>query len=150
MACVERIADMSIDRSVALAKAKGERFVFIPLHAGVDDFMSTDDYEKFYWPGLKRLITAIIDAGMTPYVFCEGKYNSRLEIISDVPKGKVVYMFEQVDMKRAKEIVGKVACIGGNMPTSVLVFGKKEQVIDETRKLIDICAPGADSSWTAH
>jgi hypothetical protein len=142
MACVERIADMSIDRSVALAKAKGDRLVFIPLHAGVDDFMSVEDYEKFYWPGLKRLIMAIIDAGMIPYVFCEGKYNSRLEIISDVPKGKVVYMFEQVDIKRAKETVGKVACIGGNMPTSVLAFGKKEQVINETRRLIDICAPG--------
>jgi len=142
LACVERIADMCIDRAVAMAKAKGEKLVFIPLHAGVDDFMSRADYEKFYWPGLKRLIMAIIDAGMTPYVFCEGKYNTRLDIISDVPKGKVVYMFEQVDIKHVKETVGQVACICGNLPTSLLAFGKPEQVVDETKKLIDICAPG--------
>lgn len=142
LACIERIADISIDGPVAAAKARGEKIVFVPLHAGVDEFMSTANYEKFYWPTLKRLLLAIIDAGMTPYVFCEGKYDTRLEIITDVPKGKVVYMFEQVDIRRAKEIVGKVACIGSNMPTSLLAFGTKQQVIDETKRIIDICAPG--------
>ncbi|MBQ9979925.1 MAG: hypothetical protein IJP23_02555 [Oscillospiraceae bacterium] len=142
LACVNRIADMCIAKPIAAAKAKGERLVYIPLHSGTDDFMSGEDYETFYWPTLRRLIMAIIDAGMTPYVFCEGKYNTRLDVISDVPRGKVVYMFEQVDIRRAKETVGKVACIGGNLPTSLLAFGTKEQVVDETRRLLDICAPG--------
>jgi len=35
-------------------------------------------------------MTDLADMGITPYVFCEGKYNTRLEILSDVPKGKVV------------------------------------------------------------
>ncbi len=141
-AVVERIADITIDRMVASSKAKGEQYIFIPLHAGVDEFMSVPNYEKFYWPSLKRLINAIVDAGMTPCAFCEGKYDTRLDIISDVPKGKVIYMFEQINIKRAKETVGKVACICGNMDTALLAFGKKEQVIDETRRLLDICAPG--------
>ncbi|MBQ9980125.1 MAG: hypothetical protein IJP23_03610, partial [Oscillospiraceae bacterium] len=38
--------------------------------------------------------------------------------------------------------VGQVACICGNVPTSTLMYGTKQQVIDETKKLIDICAPG--------
>ena len=142
LACVERIADISIPHAVAGAKARGDKLLFIPLHAGIDDFMSPQDYETFYWPTLKRLMMELIKAGITPYVFCEGKYNSRLEVISDVPKGKVIYMFEQVDMKRAKEIVGKAACIGGNLSTSTLAFGTKEQVVEETKKLLDICAPG--------
>jgi uroporphyrinogen-III decarboxylase len=83
-----------------------------------------------------------IENGLTPYVFCEGNYTSRLEQLCDVPKGKVIYMFEKVDMKKAKETVGQVACICGNVPTSTLMYSTKEQVENETKKLLDICAPG--------
>ncbi len=62
---------------------------------------------------------ALIDLNITPYVFCEGKYNTRLEVISDVPKGKVIYMFEEVDIVQAKKTVGQVACICGNLPTGL-------------------------------
>ena len=85
---------------------------------------------------------ACIDNGITPYVFTEGNYNTRLEQLCDVPPGKVVYMFEKVDMKRAKETVGKVACINGNLPTATLMFSTPEKVADETKKLLDTCAPG--------
>jgi uroporphyrinogen-III decarboxylase len=109
---------------------------------GVDEFMSPDTYAKFYWPGLKALMMAGIENGITPFVFCEGNYNTRLEQLCDVPEGKVIYMFEKVDMKKAKETVGKVACICGNLPTATLMFGKPQQVEDEAKKLLDICAPG--------
>jgi len=117
-------------------------FFLIPLHMGVDEFMSPENYAKFYWPGLKALIMACIDNGITPYVFTEGNYNTRLEQLCDVPPGKVVYMFEKVDMKRAKETVGKVACINANLPTALLMYGTPEKISDETKKLLDICAPG--------
>ncbi|MGI6028217.1 MAG: uroporphyrinogen decarboxylase family protein [Candidatus Heteroscillospira sp.] len=122
--------------------AMGHKYLFIPLHGGVDEFMSPADYAKFYWPGLKKLMMAGIEAGLTPYVFCEGNYNTRLEQLCDVPKGKVVYMFEKVDMKRAKETVGQVACICGNLPTATLMYSKPENVADETKRLLDTCAPG--------
>ena len=117
-------------------------FFLIPLHMGVDEFMSPENYAKFYWPGLKALIMACIDNGITPYIFTEGNYNTRLEQLCDVPPGKVIYMFEKVDMKRAKETVGKVACICGNLPTATLMFSTPEKVADETKRLLDICAPG--------
>lgn len=137
---LDYMTEVCIERATTTAKFLGVDFVFIPLHAGMDEFMSPANYEKFYWPGLKKLIMALVDLNITPYVFCEGKYNSRLEIISDVPKGKVIYMFEQVDLVRAKKIVGQSACICGNLPTALLGYGKKEKVIDETKRMIDSCA----------
>jgi len=139
---IQKLEKITIMSAVAKIRATGAKFCFIPLHNGVDDFMSPDNYLKFYWPGLKNLIMAIIDEDCIPYVFCEGKYNSRLEIISDVPKGKVLYMFEKADMKRVKETVGKVACVCGNLDTATLMFGTKEQVADETKRLLEIGAPG--------
>jgi len=124
------------------AIALKREFFLIPLHMGVDEFMSPADYAKFYWPGLKALIMACIDNDIIPYIFTEGNYNTRLEQLCDVPPGKVVYKFEKVDMKRVKETVGKVACINANLPTATLMFSTPEKVADETKKLLDICAPG--------
>lgn len=142
LACVDRIEKMNTLRTIEAAKKRGDKTLFIPMHAGTDEFMSPADYEKFYWPGLKRTIDAIIEAGMIPYVFCEGKYNTRLEVLKDVPKGKVVYLFEQVDIKRAKKVLGDVACICGNLSSTLLAHGTPEQVVEKTKELIDTCAPG--------
>ena len=142
LAITERIEQMNTDRFIAGAKARGERFVFMPLHAAGDEFMSGEDYAAFYWPGLKRTIEKLAAAGITPLVFCEGKYNTRLEFLKDVPRGKVIYMFEQVDIVRAKRELEGIACVCGNLPTGLLVSGTREQVVDETKRMLDACAGG--------
>ena len=140
--CVNRIEALNTRRAIDAAVRRKDKLVYIPLHAATDDFMSPENYEKFYWPGLIRTIEGLVDAGLIPYVFCEGKYNTRLEKLKEVPKGKVIYMFEQVDIVRAKKMLGDTACICGNLPGALLAHGTAEQVKKETRKLIDICAPG--------
>lgn len=123
-------------------KESGSKYCFMPLHGGTDDFMSVEDYREFYWPSLRRVIQEIIDCGMIPYIFCEGKYDTRLEVLKEVPKGKVIYMFEQVDIARAKAVLGDTACICGNLPTTLLLYGKPHEIVDETKRLLDTCAPG--------
>jgi len=108
----------------------------------MDNFMSLENYKRFYWPGLKKLLNLLIDEGMTPIVMCEGKYQTRLEVLADVPKGKVIYFFEDVDLVKAKEILGGTACIAGGMPTEYLMYGDKQRVIDHTKRMIDLLAPG--------
>lgn len=132
----------TIPASIANAKMQHAKYLFIPLHCGVDNFMSVENYEKFYWPGLKKLLLAAIEADLTPFVLCEGKYFTRLPILADVPKGKVIYVFEDTDFTEAKRILGDVACIGGGMPTEYLMMGDRQRVIDETKRLIDLLAPG--------
>ncbi|MCC8139611.1 MAG: hypothetical protein LIO67_04805 [Lachnospiraceae bacterium] len=118
------------------------RQVFFPLHKGVDGFMNAEQYERLYWKPLKKIIMALIDMNVTPFIFCEGSYKSRLEQLTDVPKGKVIYLFENVDMKEAKRIFEGKACIMGNLPISMLTYAKKEDVVTATRKLLDDCMPG--------
>ena len=117
-------------------------FVFMPLHKGMDGFMSAEHYEKFYWKYLRGVIYEIIDAGKTPYVYTEGKYNTRLDFLKEVPKGKVIYHFEDVDMAVAKKKLGDIACITGGFPTWKLAWCSKEEIVDEVKRLIDTCAPG--------
>ena len=116
--------------------------VFFPLHKAMDGFMSPAQFERFYWKPLKKIMLALIDMGVTPYIYTEGPYNSRLEQLADVPKGKVLYHFETVDMKEAKRILGPVACICGNLSITELEFGRKETIVEQTKRLLDVCAPG--------
>lgn len=139
---VDRFTDVVIADAIALAKMSHSDNIFVPLHIGVDEFMSPADYEQFYWPSLKKLLHALVAADITPFVFCEGNYYTRLNCLKDVPKGKVVYFFEKQDMARAKRELEGIACIAGNMSTTTLMCGTREQVVEETRRLLDMCAPG--------
>ena len=116
--------------------------VFFPLHKAMDGFMSDRQFERFYWKPLKKIMMALIDMDVTPYIYTEGPYNTRLDFLTDVPKGKVFYHFEKVDMKTAKEKLGGIAAIGGNLSITDMEFGSKQKVIDETKRLLETCMPG--------
>ena len=75
--------------------------------------MSQEQFDTFYWPSLKKVILGLIDEGFIPFLFAEGRYTSRLEAISDLPKGKTVWLFDQTDMAKAKQTVGQVAASRG-------------------------------------
>ena len=139
---LEVITPIMIDMGVSGVKATGTPVVFIPLHKGADGFLSDEQYKKFYWPTYRKLLMGLIDEGCVPFSWCEGGYNSRLKVIRDVPKGKVIYGFDLTDMAKAKEILGDVACIGNGVPIDILSVGTAQAVKDYTKTLIDTCGKG--------
>jgi hypothetical protein len=138
----DMILEQTIQRTIASVNAMGTFTVNFALHKGDDTFMSNKQFEKFYWPSLKKLINALIDEGIIVSLFCEGRYNRRLEYIGDFPKGWVVWQFDQTDMAQAKRMIGNNCCIVGNVPGSLLSFGDVKDVKEYCRKLIEDCAPG--------
>ena len=125
------------EAGVERARQSGCPRVFIPLHRGGDPFMSLKQFETFYWPGLKRVILGLIDEGLTPCPFFEGKFDTRLEYLTDLPKGKVLAFFDSTDIFRAKEVLGDTMCLAGNIPLSLLKTGSRKQIEEYSRKLID-------------
>ena len=138
LAAMERITPLVISSAVNSCRITGNPSVFIALHRGSDAFMSLSQFETFYWPGLKRLILALIDAGLTPCPFFEGDVTKRLEILSQLPKGKILGFFDKTDIYKAKEIIGDTMAISGFMPVSILQTGTPEMVKDYAKKLIDV------------
>lgn len=141
---LDQLTPIAIEMGIRNANANDNPLVFMPLHKGADGFMSNADFEKFYWPTLKAVILGLIEAGLVPYLFVEGGYNQRLDIIADpdIPAGHTVWMFDQTVMVEAKKKLGGWACIGGNVPGSLLKTGTPESVADYVKKLIDDVAPG--------
>jgi hypothetical protein len=133
----EKLLPYMFDLAVGPAKASGNPRVFIPLHKGLDGFMSLDQFKKFFWPTLRELMVALINEGLVPVPFWEGNCESRLEVIKDIPPGKACYKFEATDMIKAKEVLRERVCIRGNVPLSLLVAGTPDDVRRYCKKLID-------------
>ncbi len=135
---VEKVQPMLIELALFGAQLSGIPRVFIPLHRGADGFMSNEQFETFYWPGLKKLLMSLIEAGLTPCPIFEGSYDSRLPYLKELPKGKIFGMFDSTDVFRAKEIIGDTICIVGNMPLALLQTGTLDQIRDYSKRLIDV------------
>jgi len=138
---MEQFVPIAVKMGVDSAKLNGCPIVFIPLHKGADGFMSDEQFRKFYWPTLKDVMEGLIAEGCVPFPWAEGGYNSRLRVIKESPKGKVIWGFDTTNMADAKKILGDVCCITGNMPIATLSVGTPEDVKITVKKLIDTCAP---------
>ena len=125
-----RFADMPVKR------------VMFWMHKGMDGFMNPEQFERFYWTPFLKVINALVDMGVTPVIYTEGPYETRLDQMVGLPAGKCVVHFEKVDLQRAKDTVGKDSCITANFPIYLLEYGTVQQVVDEAKRQIDIGAPG--------
>jgi len=133
---IDRLSPV-LNRITSRLEKDGTNIVGMALHRGADGFMSLKQFEKFYWPGVKALILAFINAGFTPSMFWEGDFTTRLEYLLELPKGKTIHRFDRTDMLRAKEVLGGHQCFGGGIMPSLLQMGTMQDVKDRCKELID-------------
>ena len=139
---LEVLAERSIETALNTVNMALSPFVFIPMHKGDDSFMSRAQFQKFYWPTFRKLLLGIIEEGAVPMMVIDGAYNTRLDLIKDLPRASVVWTMEKTDMFKAKEILGDSACIAGNVTAAQLYTQTPQAIKEYCRKLIEGCAPG--------
>ena len=146
LAAMERLVPIAIESGVRQATGNHGPFIFIPLHKGADGFMSDKDFKTFYWPTLKAVIVGLVNEGCVPFLFVEGGYNQRLDVIAgdpDIPAGTTFWIFDKSDMREVKKRFGGWACFGGNVPASMLSTGTPEDVEAYVKGLIaDVAGDG--------
>lgn len=113
----------------------------IPLWRGDKNFMSDEQFQKFYWPGLKKAMMASIDMGYIPVPGFEAHFGKRLECLLELPKGKVIALVDYTDVVQAKNILGGHVCVVSSSPPS-LEFTSIKKTEDYYKKLIDDCGEG--------
>jgi hypothetical protein len=137
-----RTCEMILTRSIrsgllALQSKRGNpKRVGSALHRGSDGFMTLKHFERFYWATFKKLVLAMIDAGMVHVPFYEGNWEQRLEFLLELPKGKTVARFALTDLERAKAVLKGHTCIMGGVPHGLLQVGSPSEVEDYCRKLL--------------
>ena len=135
LAAQEKVLRFQVEFALNNFRATGNPYVFIPLHRGSDGFMSIPQFEKFYWPQLKSMITQLTDAGCFVSCFYEGVWDQRLQYLAELPRGKSLGWFQSSDIFKVKEVVGDTMCIMGGMENSLLHGGTVEQVRERTKEL---------------
>jgi len=138
MEAMDKIVPFLLRHAVAAAAAVPCKIIFIPIHWAPDRFMSQQQFKDVYWPSFRKLLLAMIDAGLTPMPLWEADCAKRLELIGqDLPRAKMIYWFERTDIVRAKEVLGDVVCLRGNISPSLLNLGKPEEVDAACREVIE-------------
>jgi uroporphyrinogen-III decarboxylase len=139
---MEAITPLMIKMGVGGAQMQGKPIIFIPLHKGADGFLSHEQFKTFYWPTLRKVMMGLIEEGCVPFPAAEGFWNTRLEVIQDIPKGKTVWMIDQSDMARVQETLGRNACLLGNVSSAMLNLSTPEEVKGYAKHLIDTVGKG--------
>ena len=140
LAAVDLYTDLSIEATIKAARDSGNPRVFIPLHRGAGGFMSNEQYAKFYWPSLKKMLLAFVEAGLVPLPFWEGDYTPRLEFLAQLPPGKIVGHFDVIDTEKFKAVLGDTMCFWGDVPASLLCTASPAEVRNYVQRLIDLFA----------
>ncbi len=132
------IADFTIDNVLKSPMIDNAFMVMYPLHKGADGWMSQEQFDRFYWPTLKKVMDAFIDEGLIQHLFAEGGYNTRLNHVNEFPRGSVLWYFDRTDMGEAKRILGENCMLMGNIPSSLLVAGEPADVKAYCKNLIEV------------
>jgi len=135
---MEKASVFILRQAAGLAERSRNRFVFIPIHWGPDGFMSLQQFKALWWPSFRKVLLGLIELDLIPLVLWEADCTSRLEVIGDdMPRGKMVYWFERTDLFKAKEVLGDVVCLRGNVSPSLMTTGTPQEVDACCRKLIE-------------
>ncbi|MFH1135284.1 MAG: hypothetical protein V1816_04285 [Pseudomonadota bacterium] len=137
----ERLAPLMVRMGLDAAESSGHPLVFMPLHRGDDDFMSEKQFEKLYWPSLKKVVVGLVEEGCVPLLFIEGRYDSRLDYLRDLPPGSTICLFHRTDLGLASEKLAKIACIGGGVPAATLLFSTSDEVAAHCRAVVEQYGP---------
>lgn len=113
------------------------------IHNGFDMFMSREQFQTFYWPGLKKCVEAVIEEGGIPRIYLEDKFDDKMDIFAnELPAGKCIVNIINCDMERTKEMFAGKICIEGGIDGILLQHGTPEEVEKNVKNAIDILAPG--------
>lgn len=137
VAACEAIIPHNIDYALVGPGADTRFPVFTPLHRGAYPFLNDEQWDKFYWPSLKAVIESLWAKGKRTCFFAEGDWTPYLERISELPEKSIIFVIDNTDARKAKEILGGKFCLQGGIPTTLLTYGTPETIKEHVKKVID-------------
>lgn len=141
---VKAVLDIMDDAAVAqavksLTSGPPPVYGFIGGTRAGSDFISEKMYENYYHPFYQKLVPAMNGCGTKTWLHNDSDWGGFLKYFREFPKGSCVWDPDQMTgIATAKEIVGDLMCIEGDVPPSLLAVGTPDDCYKYTRDLIDI------------
>jgi len=126
-----------IVEKVKNSKGSSDKYCFdASLMMLAHNILNPKQFEKFYWPSLKKLLDAYAEKGMSVRIFTEGSILRYADYFKDYPKGIFSFHLEQDDPFEFREKLPNIAIIGG-MTTDLLSNGTVDECLDYAKRLCD-------------
>lgn len=138
----ERWTGTFIRRTLQLARLVKSEYIYMPCLKFSASFVNPKVFETIQWPAYREMAEAFTSAGFRVILHLDGDWEPLLDHFADLTPKRYVMELDITDMKKAKEKVGRVMCIKGNVNPLTLATGTPGDVERECRGLIDGCAPG--------
>lgn len=98
--------------------------------------MTPKQFDRFYWPYLKKYADALTGAGKPVFLYCESTMERFSDFFAEYPKGSLILSPELDDLFTIREKVPG-ACLVGGIHTDVLGHGSPQDTVDLPKKMID-------------
>lgn len=131
-----RVTEDSIKTTLKNCKKMVGRIAIYPMRSSAGA-ISPDIFKEFSWPDMKKMILAFHDAGYRTIVHADGDWIPMLESFKELPKTCCHFEFDnQTDIFKAAGILDGWHSFKGNVPATMMAFGKPEEVSEYCDKLI--------------
>ena len=136
LAACDALADEMITIALSTADPFKRWPIFVPTHKAM--FLSPKEYDTFYWPSFKKVLTALTDAGHKVRCYLEGNQDAHAHHFRELPKGSILCDIDnQSDIFKVKEILGGYQCLAGGIQDSLMILGSPEQVRERVKYLCE-------------
>ncbi len=98
--------------------------------------LSTKQFEKFYWPSLKKHFDYIEEYDKIAYIFAESENSRFYDFFKELKEGHGVAFFELDDPYNLKTELSNLTLVACST-VDMLYNGTKEQCVDEVKRLIN-------------
>jgi len=133
----ERVTQDTIKTTLQNVKKNVGRIAIYPMRSSAGA-ISPDIFKEFSWPSMKKMIMAYHEAGYKTIVHADGNWIPMLPSFKEVPKACCHFEFDnQTDIFEAAKILDGYHSFKGNVPATMMAFGKPEEVSAYCERLIN-------------
>lgn len=109
---------------------------------GTPSILSKEMFERFAWPYYKELVDLCVNYDVLPILHLDSSWNLALSNFRQLPAKKCLMALDgKTDMKLAKETLGDMMCIMGDVPAEMLAFSTPEKVHEYVTNLLKVMGP---------
>lgn len=106
--------------------------------------LSPKQFEKFYWPWMKKYFDFVEEHDQTSFMFAEGSFMNKVEFFQDLQPNRFGVFVEQDDPVEVREKLPNFTLIGG-YPTTLLGEGTEEECLDKIKEMMETV--NYDGNW---
>jgi hypothetical protein len=127
----------------AACDRSGIRRVMLMEERASASFFRPEIIKNFWLPYTEIILDSLAKENIIAVMHLDTNFTPLLPLFKSLPRGKFIMELDGgTDIIQAKQILKDHACIMGDVPATMLATGEPKEVIEYTKKLIDIVGEG--------